>query len=68
MSGNFTEARQRVLETLNHKQPTRVPMDFGSTMVTGIHVSVVAALREYYGLESRLVKVCDPHQMLGLVE
>ena len=68
MSGNFTEARQRVLETLNHKQPTRVPMDFGSTMVTGIHVSVVAALRECYGLESRLVKVCDPYQMLGLVE
>jgi Uroporphyrinogen decarboxylase (URO-D) len=68
MSSNFTEARQQVLDTLNHKQPTRVPMDFGSTMVTGIHVSVVAALREYYGLEFRPVKVCDPYQMLGLVE
>ena len=46
MSSNFSEARRRVLDTLNHNQPTRVPMDFGSTMVTGIHVSVVAALRE----------------------
>jgi hypothetical protein len=43
-------------------------MDFGGTAVTGIHVSVVAALRDHYGLEKRPVKVIEPYQMLGEVE
>ena len=45
-----------------------MPVDFGSTAVTGIHVSVVAALRKYFGLEDRPVKVHEPYQMLGLIE
>jgi hypothetical protein len=40
-------------------------VDFGSSSVTGIHVSVVAALREYYGLEKRPVKLLVPSAMLG---
>lgn len=60
--------RQRVLDAINHRTPDRVPVDFGGSAVTGIHVSRVAKLREYYGLENRLVKVCEPFQMLGLVE
>lgn len=48
--------------------PDRVPLDFGSTAVTGIHCSVVAALREYFGLERRPVKVHEPYQMLGWVD
>jgi hypothetical protein len=61
-------SRQLVLDALAHRQPSRVPMDFGATAVTGVHVSCVAALREYYGLEKRLVKVHEPYQMLGLIE
>lgn len=61
-------ARQRVRDTLAHREPDRVPIDLGSTSVTGIHVSVVMGLREYYGLEKQLVKVYDPYQMLGAVE
>jgi hypothetical protein len=61
-------SRERVLTSLSHREPDAVPVDFGSTAVTGIHVSVVAALRDYYGLEKRLVKVHEPYQMLGLVE
>jgi hypothetical protein len=61
-------SRQRVLTTLAHREPDAVPIDFGSTAVTGIHVSCVAALRDYYGLERRPVKVHEPYQMLGLVE
>ncbi|MBI4873417.1 MAG: methyltransferase [Acidobacteria bacterium] len=61
-------SRERVLAALEHRAPDRVPIDFGGTMVTGIHVSVVAALRDYYGLEKRPVKALDPGQMLGLVE
>jgi hypothetical protein len=43
-------------------------MDFGSTAVTGVHASCVEQLREHYGLENRLVKICEPYQMLGEVE
>ena len=61
-------SRQRLRDALSHKQPDRVPIDFGGSAVTGIHVSCVAALRDYYGLEKRPVKVHEPYQMLGLVE
>jgi hypothetical protein len=53
---------------LDHRQPDRVPVDFGSTPVSGMHVTCVAALREHYGLERRPVKVHEPYQMLGLME
>ena len=43
-------------------------MDFGGTVVTGIHVSCVAALRDHYHLEKRPVKVHDPYQMLGWID
>ena len=61
-------SRDRVLAALNHRQPDRVPVDFGGTSVTGIHVSCVAALRDHYGLEKRPVKVHEPYQMLGWVD
>jgi len=53
---------------LEHREPDRIPLDFGSTSVTGIHVSCVASLRDYYGLAPGPVKVHEPYDMLGLVE
>jgi uroporphyrinogen-III decarboxylase len=63
-----TSSRQRVIDALAHRTPDRIPIDFGGTAVTGIHATCVAALREYYGLEKRPVKVHEPYQMLGLVD
>jgi Uroporphyrinogen decarboxylase (URO-D) len=63
-----TASRERLVTTLHHKQPDRIPIDFGGTSVTGMHVSCVGGLREYYGLEKRPVRVHEPFQMLGLVE
>lgn len=60
--------RERLRATFAHKEPDRIPVDFGGSSVSGIHVSCVAALRDYYGLEKRPVKVHEPYQMLGLVE
>ncbi len=40
-------------------------MDFGSTFVTGMHVSCVAALRKHFGLGEGPVRIIDPGQMLG---
>ncbi|NWG12183.1 MAG: methyltransferase [Acidobacteria bacterium] len=61
------DSRSRVLKACEFVQPDRVPVDFGGGTVTGIHVSCVAALRDYYGLERCPVKVIDPGQMLGEV-
>lgn len=61
-------SRERVTAALQHEVSDRVPVDFGGSAVTGIHVSCVTALREHYGLEKRPVKVHEPYQMLGLVD
>jgi hypothetical protein len=60
--------RERVLSALNHRAPDYVPIDFGGTSVSGMHVSCVAALRDYFHLEHRPVKVFEPSQFLGLIE
>ena len=61
-------SRERVAATLEHREPDRVPVDFGATPVSGIHVSVIAALRDYYCLDRHPVKVTEPYQMLGEME
>jgi len=61
-------SRERVLESLNHRQPDRIPVDFGASPVTGIHVSIVSELRDYFGLEKKLVKIVEPFQCLGEIE
>ncbi|MBN1399947.1 MAG: methyltransferase [Anaerolineae bacterium] len=61
-------SRERVVETLNHREPDRVPLDLGSTSVTGIAAAALHRLREALGLEQRLVKVHEPYQMLGQVD
>jgi uroporphyrinogen-III decarboxylase len=60
--------RERLIRALNHREPDRIPVDFGATAVTGMHVSCVIGLREHYGLDKRPVKVHEPYQMLGLIE
>ena len=60
--------RDIFLSALAHKDTGRVPVDFGSTAVTGMHVRSVDGLRKYYGLEKRPVKIHEPYQMLGWVE
>ena len=63
-----TTSRARLANTLNHNQPDRIPIDFGGTSVTGVHASCVAALRDYYGLEKRPVKIHEPAQMLAILD
>ena len=64
----LSSSKQNFLKTINHKQPDKVVVDFGSTGVTGIHVIIVEKLREYFGLEKRPVKVVEPYQMLGEID
>ncbi|MCI0498818.1 MAG: uroporphyrinogen decarboxylase family protein [Planctomycetales bacterium] len=61
--------RQRVINALNRKPVDRVPVDFGGTVLTGAHASVIAKLRQALGLDKpdARVKVFEPAQMLGEV-
>jgi hypothetical protein len=53
--------------SLEHKEPDRVPLDLGGSMVTGMQVSVVYQLRQALKLDEpgTPVKVVEPYQMLG---
>ena len=44
-------SKERIVAALKHQQPDRIPVDFGGTAVTGVHVKIVAGLREHYGLK-----------------
>lgn len=60
-------SQETLLNSLNHKDG-KVPVDFGATSITGIHCSIVAGLRKYYGLEDRPVRLIEPYQMLGDID
>ncbi len=62
--------RERIKKTLNHKQPDLLPVDFGSGLTTGIHVSTIYRLRQYYGLDKpgTPVKLIEPFMGLGEVK
>ena len=58
--------RERLQAALDHRQPDRVPVDFGGTAVTGIHVAALTRLRQAVtGDMAWRVKVIEPYQMLG---
>jgi uroporphyrinogen decarboxylase len=56
-------SRQRVLKTLNHEIPDRVPIDLGGFQ-TGIHKNAYVALLDYLDIEDE-VKIMDPVQQLA---
>lgn len=61
-------SRERIIAALNHKQPDKLPIDFGGHMCSGIHASCLPGLRDYYGLEKHPIRIHEPYQMLGLIE
>lgn len=63
-------SRERVLKSLNHEEPDRVPLDLGASVLTGMHISSIYKLRQAMKLDppGTSVKVLDPYQMLGEVE
>ena len=62
------DSGNQFLKTINHIQPDRLVVDFGSTSVTGMHVLAIENLRKYYGLKYKPVLVTEPYQMLGEVD
>src|SRR5512141_2202209 len=64
--GTNMNSRKRLLTTLHHQEPDRIPFDLGSTQVTGIHVIAYQRLRDYLGLPKVEPTICDSVQGLAL--
>ena len=59
--------REKLIKTLNHEDTNDITVDIGGAFVTGMHVSIVYKLRQYYQMDKpgEPVKVVEPYQMLG---
>ena len=61
-------SRERLLTTLNHKEPDRTPLDLGGTIVTSITRDAYISLKKYLGLEVEDVKIFDYVQQLPYID
>ena len=61
-------ARERVLMALNHEEPDRVPIDLGSTPVSGICRNAYAELLAQMGLSAREIQIIDVLQQLAGID
>ena len=59
-------SRQRLLAALDHREPDRIPLDLGSTQVTGIHTIAYRRLRQVLGLPPLEPELSDVVQGLAL--
>ena len=59
-------ARERLLTALDHREPDRVPLDMGSTHVTGIAVRAYEGLRKELGLPAVDPTIVDDVQQIAL--
>lgn len=60
--------RERVLKTIRHEIPDRVPIDLGVHFSTGISAFAYYHLRKHLGLSTDHIEVCDNMQMLARVD
>ena len=44
--------RERILATLNHKEPDQLPIDFGGTLASTININAYEALRDYLRVDA----------------
>ncbi|MHC4645689.1 MAG: uroporphyrinogen decarboxylase family protein [Planctomycetota bacterium] len=61
-------SRERVMCTLNHKEPDQVPLDIGGTIVTSITSKAYMNLREYLGMPKEKLKIFDHVQRLPHID
>jgi len=61
-------SRERVMTTLRHQEPDRVPFDLGSTGSTGINADTYVKLRKLLGLPEREPFIRDVKQHLAAVD
>jgi len=57
-------SRQRILATLEHLEPDRVPLDLGGTHVTGIHIQACKNLCDFLGIKDAELLFTDELQQI----
>jgi len=60
-------SRERVLTSMAHREPDRVPIDLSGHRSSGISAIAYARLRRHLGLKDRPIRVYDPIQQLAIV-
>ena len=60
--------RERVLTSLQHQEPDRVPIDLGGTVDSTIAAVAYGDLRAHLGLGLGAIRVADVYQHTALVE
>lgn len=58
-------SRERLLAALDHREPDRIPLDLGSTQVSGVHAVAYRGLRSRLGLPAVDLQLCDTIQQLA---
>ncbi len=61
-------SRERVLAAINHEIPDKVPVDLGSTVVSGISATAYYHLRRALGLPEQPVKILEMLQFVARVD
>jgi len=61
-------SRERVLTSLNHREPDRIPIDLSGHRSSGIAAMAYARLRKHLGLPQKPIRVYDPVQQLAIVD
>jgi uroporphyrinogen decarboxylase len=60
--------RQRVMQTLNHQEPDRIPIDLGATIVSSIVKQSYIELKHHLGQPVEQIKMLDYVQQLPYVD
>lgn len=60
--------RERLVAALSHRQPDRVPIDLGTTVVTGIALKTYDRLKAHLGLNLGETRVYDRRNQLAVVD
>ncbi|MBN2861205.1 MAG: methyltransferase [Sphaerochaetaceae bacterium] len=58
-------SRERILTSIAHKEPDRIPIDLGSTPSSGISAIAYNNVKQYLGIEDPATKVYDVVQQLA---
>jgi len=61
----YMTSRQYILSAIAHKQPEKVPVDFGATPSSGISAIAYSHLKQYAGFTGQPTKVYDVVQQLA---
>ncbi len=61
-------ARERLLTTLQHKEPDHIPIDLDSMAASGIAAMAYNKLKDHLGIPGGQTRIWDPPQLLAIPE